>query len=94
MQGTPEQIRHFEEVVDSINNELDAMALKYDTRLLTTILLDRASRQLRSLCSAGIYSPEVIEQIIAITFEGVTEKLPPEQMPKTVVIPEIPSSLN
>lgn len=83
--ATQEQMDHFQSEVQKIQAVLNDLSLSHDTRLVATILMNHAAQQLQALCSAGIYDSQTIIDMISLAFAHVTEPLPTERTPKTVM---------
>jgi len=81
---TPDQ--RFNQAATEINAQLNSLSMTYDAKVLSAMLLTRASHILRQLHDAGIYKPQDIMKMVDYAFADVLTPLPAEQKPKVVTI--------
>lgn len=74
MQGTREQIAHYEQVTEEINVKIMDMLMSYDNRVLASFFLYHSAVLLNNLVSGGVLSDEATIELINETYADVLVK--------------------
>ena len=64
-----------------IHDELTALTLRYDTKLLAVAMMLRASAALRALHSAGVWQIKDVQDVLDVAMEDIFTPLPVDKVP-------------
>jgi len=76
--------QYIDEKGGEINEKLNDLAMTYDNRLLSAVLLNRAANTLQLLHAAGIFKADDIKKMIDFAFERVLDPLPAGEHPQVI----------
>lgn len=81
-----EKQAHLTATISKINDQLEAMAISYDSKVLAAALLMKSSALLRGLLSVGVCSEQEIMNMFQFSFAEAITPLPADKRPQIAPI--------
>ncbi len=84
--ATPEQLAHKRQAEEAIEEVLDILAQRFDSKLLAQLLFWRACKMFRAVHSVGMWTVKDVKDFTEGCMKNILTKLPPDQMPGSAAI--------